>query len=125
MSLISVINYCKTGKELKNVILWDVTLCGSRKNRRFGGIYRLHHRDDKNQRGKNSVNSNYQPTQAAKKYCSVLRLLVTANVVPSSPIHVTLIMEALLSSETLVLTRATTRGTAFFMVTAMKTSNVV
>jgi hypothetical protein len=38
---------------------------------------------------------------------SVLRLLVTANIVPSSPILVTLIMEAVCSSETLVLTRAT------------------
>jgi hypothetical protein len=37
----------------------------------------------------------------------VLRLLVTAEVVPSLPILVTLIMEALRSSETLVLTRAT------------------
>jgi hypothetical protein len=36
-----------------------------------------------------------------------LRLLVMANVVPSSPILVTLIMEALHSSETSVLTRAT------------------
>jgi hypothetical protein len=35
------------------------------------------------------------------------RLLVTANVVPSSPILVTLMMEALSSSETSVLTRAT------------------
>jgi hypothetical protein len=34
------------------------------------------------------------------------RLLVTANVVPSSPILVTLMMEALRSSETSVLTRA-------------------
>jgi hypothetical protein len=37
----------------------------------------------------------------------VLQLLVTANVVPSSPILVTMMMEAILSSETLVLTRAT------------------
>jgi hypothetical protein len=37
-------------------------------------------------------------------------LLVTANVVPSSPIHVTLIMEALSSSEPSVLTRATRRN---------------
>jgi hypothetical protein len=36
-----------------------------------------------------------------------LRLLVTANVVPSSPILVTLMKEALSSSETSVLTRAT------------------
>jgi hypothetical protein len=37
-------------------------------------------------------------------------LLVTANVVPSSPILVTLIMEALGSSETSVLTRARRRN---------------
>jgi hypothetical protein len=39
----------------------------------------------------------------------VLRLLVTANVVPRSPILVTLMKEALSSSETSVLTRATRR----------------
>jgi hypothetical protein len=39
--------------------------------------------------------------------CSVCQLLVTANVVPSSPIIVTPMKEALSSSETLVLTRAT------------------
>jgi hypothetical protein len=39
--------------------------------------------------------------------CSVRRLLVTASVVHSSPILVTLMMEALSSSETSVLTRAT------------------
>jgi hypothetical protein len=42
--------------------------------------------------------------------CSVRRLLVTANVVPRSPILVTLMMEALSSSETSVLTRATRRN---------------
>jgi hypothetical protein len=39
--------------------------------------------------------------------CSVRRLLVTASIVPSSPILVTLMKEALSSSETSVLTRAT------------------
>jgi hypothetical protein len=38
---------------------------------------------------------------------SVCRLVVTASIVPSSPILVTLVMEALSSSETSVLTRAT------------------
>jgi hypothetical protein len=38
---------------------------------------------------------------------SVHRLLVTANVVPSSPILVTLMMEAISSSETSVLSRTT------------------
>jgi hypothetical protein len=46
-----------------------------------------------------------QPT-----FRSVRRLLVTANVVPSSPILVTLMMEGLSSSETSVLTRATRRN---------------
>jgi hypothetical protein len=38
---------------------------------------------------------------------SVRRLLVTANIFPSSPILVTLMMEALSSSETSVITRDT------------------
>jgi hypothetical protein len=42
--------------------------------------------------------------------CSVLRLKVTANVVPSSSILVTLMMEVTHSSETSVLTRATRRN---------------
>jgi hypothetical protein len=37
-------------------------------------------------------------------------LLVAASVFPSSPIHVTLVMKALSSSETSVLTRATRRN---------------
>jgi hypothetical protein len=42
---------------------------------------------------------------------SLRLLLVTANVAPSSPILVTLMMEALCSSETSVLTRAIWRNT--------------
>jgi hypothetical protein len=41
---------------------------------------------------------------------SMRRMLVTANVVPSSPILVTLMMEALRSSETSILTRAIPRN---------------
>jgi hypothetical protein len=57
------------------------------------------------------------PTHAAKKYYiyyvylrSVLRLLITTKAVPSSKILVTLMMEALRSSETSVLTRPTRRN---------------
>jgi hypothetical protein len=58
---------------------------------------------------------NQQPTHAAKKYQlvflrSVYRLLVAASVVPSSQILVTLMKEALGSSETSVLTRAIRRN---------------
>jgi hypothetical protein len=45
-----------------------------------------------------------------RRNTSVRRLLVTANVVPSSPILVTLMKEALSSSETSFLTRATRRN---------------
>jgi hypothetical protein len=57
---------------------------------------------------------------------SVRRLLLTANVVPSSPILVTLMKEALSSSETSVIQEPhglTSQKTPFFIVTAMKTSN--
>jgi hypothetical protein len=66
---------------MKNAVFWDVTPRGSCKNRCFGGY--LH---------------------------SVRRLLVTANVVTSSPILVTLMMEALPSCHTSVLTRTTRRN---------------
>jgi hypothetical protein len=36
---------------MKNAVLWDVTLCGSCKNRHFGGRYHLHRHGDKNEDG--------------------------------------------------------------------------
>jgi hypothetical protein len=65
---------------MENVVFWDVTPCGFCNNL----LHILFLR-------------------------SVLRLLVTANVVPSSTNLVTLMMEALRSSEASVLTRATRR----------------
>jgi hypothetical protein len=72
---------------MKNGVFGIVTPCGSCKNRRFGGTWRLLHQGG-----------------------SVRRLLVTASVVPSSPILVALMKEAPGSSETSVLTRATRRN---------------
>jgi hypothetical protein len=70
-----------TTVNMKNVVFWDVTPCDSCKNRRFRGNLR-----------------------------TVLRLLVTANVVPSSQFLVTLMKETLSYSETSLLIRAPRRN---------------
>jgi hypothetical protein len=77
-----------TAVTMNNAIFCDVMPCSSCENRRFRGTCCLHHQGN------------------VVFLHSVLRLLVTANVVPSSQTLVTLLMEALHSSETLVLTRA-------------------
>jgi hypothetical protein len=61
----------------------------------------LRHQEGKNQRARKNVNFNGKN--------SVLQLLVAANVFPSSPILVTLMMEALRSSETSDVTGVTWR----------------
>jgi hypothetical protein len=84
---------------MKNAVFWDVMPCGSCKNRvseELGAsIIRV-------------IRSGELGTMLA--VTSSRRTLVTANVVPSSPV-VTLMMEALSSFEKLVLTRATRRNT--------------
>jgi hypothetical protein len=57
-----------------------------------------------------AITSNQRMLRELVFLCSVHQLLVTASVVPSSPILVTLMKEALSSSETLVLTLATHRN---------------
>jgi hypothetical protein len=37
-----------TAVTMKNAVYWDVTPCGSCRDRCFGGTYRLHHQGDKN-----------------------------------------------------------------------------
>jgi hypothetical protein len=86
---------------MKNGVSWDVTPRGSCKNWRFGGTQLLFHQGDKNRWTRKNASLIFLR--------SVRRLLVTASVVPSSPILVTLMKEALSSSETSVLTRATRR----------------
>jgi hypothetical protein len=67
----------------------------SSKNRRFAETYSLHHHGDKN---------------IILFLRCVLLLVVIADVVPRSPILVTLMMDAIYSSQTSVLTRATWRN---------------
>jgi hypothetical protein len=43
---------------MKNYVFWYVKPCGSCKDRRFGGKYRLHHQDDNNRRARNNFSSN-------------------------------------------------------------------
>jgi hypothetical protein len=45
---------------LKSVVVWDVTPCGSCKNRRFGGTFRLHHQAGKKRRNRYNVSRNCQ-----------------------------------------------------------------
>jgi hypothetical protein len=89
---------------MKNAVFWDVTMCDSCKNRHLGGTYRPHHQGDKNWKVRNNFSSNYHLKNAAKKH------IVIANVVPKSPILVTLMMEVIRSSQTSVLTRTTRRN---------------
>jgi hypothetical protein len=44
-----------TISDVKNVVFWDVMMCGSCENRRFGGTYRLHHQSDKNWQARYNV----------------------------------------------------------------------
>jgi hypothetical protein len=83
---------------MKNGVFWDITACGSCNN---------------------DVSEELNPTfnmlsrigeyQLMAFLSSARRLLVTASVIPSSPILVTLMKEVLDSSETSVLTRGTRR----------------
>jgi hypothetical protein len=78
---------------MKNAVFWNDMYWDSCKNLGFRGTYRLHHEGVKKRRAKQNV-----------FLLSVSRLLFPANVVPSPPILVTRMMDALLSSETSVLT---------------------
>jgi hypothetical protein len=44
-------------RKFKNTVFSDVTRCGSCKNLRFGGTYRLHHQGDNNRRARNNVSN--------------------------------------------------------------------
>jgi hypothetical protein len=85
-------------------VLWDVTPCGSGKNRRFGGTYRHHQHCGKKHWARINVSIDWQLKHTATML--KVQLLVFAYVVPCSLIICTLMMEVILSSETSLLTRA-------------------
>jgi hypothetical protein len=73
------------------------------------------------------ITSIIRMTRRVQLLRSVVRLLVTANDVPSSPILITLVMEAIHSPKRRILQELhslTSQTTAFFIVTAVKTSNL-
>jgi hypothetical protein len=43
---------------MENAVFWHVTPCGSCKNRRLRGIFRIHDQAEKNRRARNDVSSN-------------------------------------------------------------------
>jgi hypothetical protein len=56
-----------TAVTMKNVVLWDVALCRSCVNRRFGGTYRLHLQGKTIRERGNSV-SRWLQTESSKNY---------------------------------------------------------
>jgi hypothetical protein len=46
-----------TGKTVKNAVFWEVTPCGTFKNRHFGGKHGLHHQGENNQRAWKNISS--------------------------------------------------------------------
>jgi hypothetical protein len=83
---------------MQNTVFWDVKPCGSCENPTLW-------------RSVTHPPSGRQESVSWERYLRrVSRLLVIDNVVPSSLILVTLMMEALRSSETSILTRATQRN---------------
>jgi hypothetical protein len=87
---------------MKNVVFWDVTPRDSCKTRSFGEL--------SSSIIKVTRMGELGTTLAFVFLRSVLRLLVTDNVVPTSPTLVTPMMEAPSSSEASILTRATRRN---------------
>jgi hypothetical protein len=99
----------------KNGVLWDVTRCDSCKNRRIeelsASFIRVIRIGELGTTVTVTSNRHTLRTRCEVVFLrSVRRLLVRASIVPSSQILVTLMKEALSSSETPVFTRATRRN---------------
>jgi hypothetical protein len=110
---------------IKNALFWDVTPCGCCKNWCFGGPYRLHHQDDKILHATLVfiiiiiIIINVQRTLSSSMLSRQHKLWMSSGTlyyasvasyceaIPSSLILVTLMMEAILSTEMSVLRIAT------------------
>jgi hypothetical protein len=92
-----------TAVTMKNAVCWDITPCGSCKNRRFGGMCAsiIWETRNKNRGTRNNVGNNYQ--QETGQYFFVGVSITIANAIPISSILLTLMMEAIYSYETSVL----------------------
>jgi hypothetical protein len=108
-----------TAVTTKNADFWDATTCCSLRTdvseEIIASIFRVTRIDE--------LGTTLGETS---NYRSMLWLLVTSNVLPSSSILVTLMMEAIGFSEKWVLTRAIRRNipaSGIFVVAAVKTSN--
>jgi hypothetical protein len=96
-----------TATTMKNIIFRDVMSCGSCRNRRFGGRYCLHHQGERiSVLGK--IEACCEEIKMILLRISLL-LVVTTNGVLSSLNLFTLMIKAIISSETSVLTTATRR----------------
>jgi hypothetical protein len=73
---------------MKNGVFWDVTPCGSYKNRRFGGTWRLLHQGDKNRWTRNNTNCNQQPTYGTKKTPFFIVTAVKTSILTTLIMHV-------------------------------------
>jgi hypothetical protein len=62
-----------TAMIMKNSVFWDVTPCGSCKNRCFGGTHHLRHQGDKNWQARKDVSSNKQPKDTVATWRNIPR----------------------------------------------------
>jgi hypothetical protein len=88
---------------LNNTVSWVVESCGFCRDLRFGEKYCIHYQDNKNRQTRNKIAVTSNRNTPRKE----LQLVVSANAVPSYLILSTLLREAIGSSETSAVTRAT------------------
>jgi hypothetical protein len=74
-----------TAVTMKNAVFWDVTPCGSCKNRHFGGRYCLHRQGEKNRAVLTTATRRHNPEDGILQEYSVVRIGSTQPAVPWAP----------------------------------------